>query len=659
MEKIEDPRDQEPIFGDERPGPAKYRRIVRELVRPKIADPDKSREWRLNAFAVLLTFVTVFLAVPLSLVATAFHRLSFGIIVVAFWFSLAAAMVLVRRGRLVHAVNMLIGPTLVTTLTWANLSGNSDSTYLLTFNMLIIGVFLGSRWSMVWAGIYTTSLLLLAMLNSQFVLFPNFDAYLRQDPQAALDGRFLSSPMALIWVAAFLSILFERYYRDLLKQVSDANEQLEELVRLRTAELEVANHLLEQALREEVRLKSRIAERAEEEKSRLQSELVQAKKLEAIGKLAGGVAHDFNNQLNAILGYAELLKARGRGNEKLTHYSAKIMKIISRSADLTNQLLAFARKGKYNPQPLDIHELIRDVADIMRRTMDKRIVLDLDLVEETMTVMGDAAQLHTALLNLTINARDAMHEGGTLKIATDVVTIDRFFIEMHQRAYDLELGRYAKVLVEDTGHGVAPEVMEHIFEPFYTTKQTGKGTGLGLSAVYGSVRHHGGFVEVDSEPGKGAGFTVYLPLYENDVDSSPAQSRPKPVSRNLRLLVVDDELLVLESTAELLEDWGHTVTPFADPIEAARYYGRESETIDAVIVDMVMPRLSGRDLLGRIRAVNPDARAIIVSGYTLEEQAQASLEDPRIGFVPKPFTIEELQDALGKVIQWQIDSGRH
>ena len=383
------------------------------------------------------------------------------------------------------------------------------------------------------------------------------------------------------------------------------------------------------------------------ERLRLEEQLQQSEKLTALGQLAGGVAHDFNNQLAGILGYAELLRERLTDNDVLRCYSEKIVTGAQRSASLIQQLLAFARKGKYQIVPVDLQNIVDDVLAILSHSLDKRIVIQCSLAEGPIRVVGDPAQIQNALLNISINARDAMPEGGELRLVTEVVKIGQTTLTTDTQ--DLESGTYGYVRISDTGIGMDEETLRRACEPFFTTKEPGHGTGLGLSAAYGIVRNHHGALRLTSNLGQGTTVEVFLPLTFAMADT--ASNAPSTTqTSNLRILLVDDEDLARSSAADLLKSLGHTVTECCDGREAAEAFAASATIYDLVILDMIMPVLSGADTLTRMRSINPHVRAILCSGYSLDTEAQRLMGQANLTLLQKPFTKSELAEAIARAL---------
>jgi signal transduction histidine kinase len=327
--------------------------------------------------------------------------------------------------------------------------------------------------------------------------------------------------------------------------------------------------------------------RAKVESEALAANLHQAEKLTAIGQLAGGIAHNFNNQLGGILGSTELLRARLE-DPALQRYADDILKGTHRAAKLTEQLLSFARKGRHGSTPVDLHALLPETISILQNSIDKQIRIEQYLNAERAIVTGDPTQLQSALLNLGLNARDAMPTGGVLSFAT--ATVDLSTTEAQARG--LAAGRYIEITVSDTGIGLSPEALSSLFDPFFTTKEMGKGTGLGLAATHGAVLEHGGTITGRNRENGGAEFTIMLPVTNATV--RPAHpSAAVPVKERVRVLLVDDESVILNVCTEMLCDLNCEVTAYPDGPEAIACYRERWREIDLVILDVVMPQMGG------------------------------------------------------------------
>ncbi len=379
----------------------------------------------------------------------------------------------------------------------------------------------------------------------------------------------------------------------------------------------------------------------------LEERLRQTEKLSAIGQLAGGVAHDFNNQLVGIQGYAELL-ASGLEDEKLQRYATLIQQASSRATDLTKQLLAYARKGNFLHGPVDMHQVIEEVVPLLQHTLDKRIRIRLDLHAGEATTAGDSAQLQNALLNMALNARDAMPDGGELAFETAVVRLDEAYCR--SRPYEIMPGRYLEIRVSDTGIGMDRETQARIFEPFFTTKPLGEGTGMGLAAVYGTVKSHGGAINVYSEPGRGTAFTIHLPMTSAETEAE-AELPAGPVRGSARILVVDDEPVVRAMAADMLESLGYEVATANDGQEALECYEREEGRFDLVLLDLVMPRVGGREAFEQLHRLNPGVRVLLASGYSMNSEAQAILDQGARDFIQKPFQADNLSRKIAAILR--------
>lgn len=380
------------------------------------------------------------------------------------------------------------------------------------------------------------------------------------------------------------------------------------------------------------------------EQYRLENQLRQSEKLQAVGQLAGGVAHDFNNMLGGILGAAELLIKEVERESKAYRYADMISQAAGRAADLTEKLLDFSRKGKQLSTPVDIHAIIRETVSILERSIDKRIDLTCHLGASKSTVIGDPSQLQNAILNLGINARDAMLDGGSLRLSTENRVLDQTYCD--SCAGEMWPGDYIMISVSDTGVGIPATMLGNIFEPFFTTKEQGKGTGLGLAAVYGSVQDHKGDIKVYSEAGKGSVFHLYLPVEDSRECRREDQAGIPERQGRGTILLVDDEEIIRAIAAPMLEEMGYTVLTAMDGEDGLRQYKQHLKTIDLVLLDMVMPRLNGTETFRAIRKINPEAKVVLSSGFARDARIEDLKAEGLLGFVKKPFRCGELADLL-------------
>jgi PAS domain S-box-containing protein len=382
-----------------------------------------------------------------------------------------------------------------------------------------------------------------------------------------------------------------------------------------------------------------------EERS-LQEQLHHAQKLDAVGRLAGGVAHDFNNMLGGISGAAELLKLRLAPDDALRSHVRLILDTVERAAELSGRLLAFSRKGRGVSTPVDLHRVLRDAFRIFRSGLDPRIETEVDLAAGSSTVVGDPSQLQNVFLNLLINARDAMPEGGALRVATREVMLGA--PACAESPFDLTPGPHIEIMVVDTGFGMDDATRNRIFEPFFTTKEEGRGTGLGLASAYGVVKNHGGEIRVESLPGVGASFTLRLPCTAAPAVPAPETIRVARGSGTI-LLVDDDE--VLRTTGRLmLEELGYRALTARDGAEAVDLFNARAGEIDLVILDMVMPRMNGRDAFRAIREIDATARILIASGFSDRRTIRDLEAEGLLGFVQKPYRLPELNAVISRVL---------
>ncbi|MFZ1219432.1 MAG: ATP-binding protein [Chthoniobacterales bacterium] len=387
----------------------------------------------------------------------------------------------------------------------------------------------------------------------------------------------------------------------------------------------------------------------EEALRKSEEELRHSQKMEAVGRLAGGVAHDFNNLLTAIIGYAELIATRTSSNSLAKQNAELIRKAGEQAAGLTRQLLAFSRKQILQPKVIDLNALVLEMERLLRRVIGERFDLQSHPDAEMGRVKADPSQIEQVVLNLGVNARDAMPKGGTLIIRTTNVRLDR--TTAPQISADLKPGDYVMLAVTDTGAGMDEETKSHIFEPFFTTKGPGKGTGLGLATVYGIVRQTGGGISVESEPGKGSTFRIYLPQVSAPIDFTRSHTVPVEKSANFEtVLVVEDEDIVRELVCEVLEDQGYNVICARDGLEALKMAAEYDGTIHLLVTDVIMPHMNGHELAEKLSGVRPDMKILFVSGYSANDIGDHGILDPRIELLQKPFTPQTLARKIRDVI---------
>jgi PAS domain S-box-containing protein len=374
------------------------------------------------------------------------------------------------------------------------------------------------------------------------------------------------------------------------------------------------------------------------ERKRVEEHLRRAERMQAAGKLAGGVAHEVNNMMTGVIGFSEfLLRSLEEGDGRRADVE-EIIKAGTRAADVTRQLLAFTRQQFLQPQVLEVNSVVTDMEKLLRRSLGEGHVLTLRLSSEAGKLRADRGQLEQVLINLVINARDAMTSHGRVTIETAATVWDEVYAQRHG-GVELPLGSYVMLAVSDTGCGMEPEIQERIFEPFFTTKPIGQGTGLGLSTVYGIVKQSGGYVWVYSEPGEGSVFKIYLPAAApSGPDEIRAQSLQVPVKGTERILVIEDEDIVRNLACRGLKDHGYRVVEARNGIQALRYIRDHPGSIDLVITDVVMPEMGGRELAEQLLRYEPDMPVLFMSGYTGDDVVHRGLLDPEAPFQQKPFT---------------------
>lgn len=387
---------------------------------------------------------------------------------------------------------------------------------------------------------------------------------------------------------------------------------------------------------------------AMEEKRRLEAQLLQSQKIEAIGQLAGGVAHDFNNLLTPILGYTEMILSELHADDPRRRNFLLVQKAALSASDLTRQLLAFSRKQVLEMKPVDLNRIFSGFRKILRRTIREDIDIRLQATDGPLSIKADVAQIEQIIMNLAVNAQDAMPDGGVLNLKTAEVEWDKAFLAANPEARP---GRYALLEVSDTGQGMDSGLMEHIFEPFFTTKEIGKGTGLGLSTVYGIVKQHAGFIYVSSLPGKGTTFSIYLPWCA-ETAAGPAdeglgpQDAPDGFSEGVTVVVVEDDALVGDLTCDILKEHGYSVIYAKNGRECLELLKDYQGRIDLMLTDVIMPGMNGRDLYDMVARTRPGLPVIYMSGYSEDVIAHHGFLEKGLDLINKPFTRKVL---LGKI----------
>lgn len=384
----------------------------------------------------------------------------------------------------------------------------------------------------------------------------------------------------------------------------------------------------------------------EKEKRNLEAQLRQAQKMEAVGRLAGGVAHDFNNKLSVILGYADLTKDGNAPPDKTRGYLNQIIRAATQSRDITRQLLAFSRQEVIAPRVLNLNTLVKSVQKGLGRFIREDIRFEVRLAEGLWPINMDPTQIDQVIMNLIVNARDAMADGGLLIVETKNISLDTAFTEKHPEL--LCAGDYVQLTVSDTGCGMSPETLQHIFEPFYTTKETGKGTGLGLATVYGIVTQNKGLVLAESTLGSGSTFRVFLPRCGEDEPQEMVEDRAEPgqVRSSATILLVEDEETVRRMTTDILEQIGYTTLVATTPQEAIAICAKKETQIDLLLTDVIMPEMNGRELSRQIESMRPGIRVLFMSGYAADILPTEEATNADAHFIQKPFTMQTLLNKI-------------
>jgi PAS domain S-box-containing protein len=386
------------------------------------------------------------------------------------------------------------------------------------------------------------------------------------------------------------------------------------------------------------------------EKKIYEDHLQQTEKMRAIGRLAGGIAHDFNNQLCGIRGYTELLKDEVIDHPLCLKYLNIILKAVERTTNLTKQLLAYARKGKYIKKPIDVHDLIQEVNSLLSININKKIRVSVKQNASQSQTIGDPNQLQNIILNIALNSCDAMQQGGNLSFRTENVFLDRKWCMTGQN--EVEPGFYIKISIIDTGTGMDEETQKHVFEPFFTTKEVGKGTGMGLAAAYGTIKNHEGAIQVKSRVGRGTKMDIFLPQKQHDKnhDRQIQNTITHIMKSSGTILIVDDEEIVSSVTGRYFEKKGFKVDVCYNGVQAVEFFKKHWKEIDLVILDMIMPIMDGQETFDELVRINPDVKVILSSGYSLPDKTQDLLKIGVLGFASKPYKMEELHKQIAGML---------
>lgn len=456
---------------------------------------------------------------------------------------------------------------------------------------------------------------------------------------------FISANVIGMFISYFLeqSVRRDFYMRILLQKEQEkvqlANNALEKRVQERTRQIAQANKDLKKEIE--------IRKRHEKDKTKLEGQLVQLQKMETIGTLAGGIAHDFNNILTPILGYTEMALEELSGESVLRYDIEQINSAAIRGKDLVQQILTFSRQVDFDKKPLKLDEVITEVLKLIRASFPSNIEIRQDLDKECGTVMADSTQMHQIIMNLCTNSYHAMMgKGGVLTINLDKQKVGARSINGSSK---IQKGTYVRLSISDTGHGMDKRTVERIFEPFFTMKEVGSGSGLGLSVVHGIVSNYHGTIVVDSEPGEGSRFTIYLPQHSENLEVE--KDLPQPLKKGKgSILFVDDEKEITYMGKRMLESLGYTVDIKTDSQEALKVLSEDPQKYDLLVTDQAMPKLMGTELIARVMEFKPDLKSIIITGYQESIPANAMEQYGIADIISKPLILSEFSELIGNVL---------
>ncbi len=456
---------------------------------------------------------------------------------------------------------------------------------------------------------------------------------------------FISANVIGMFISYFMeqSVRRDFYMRILLEKeqekVKAANDALEKRVQERTRQLTTANKELKQEIE--------MRKHHQKEKAKLEDQLMQLQKMETIGTLAGGIAHDFNNILTPILGYTEMALEELSDESVLKYDIEQINSAATRGKDLVQQILTFSRQVDFDKKPLKLDDIIQEVMKLIRASFPSNIEIRQDLSNKCGTVLADATQMHQIIMNLCTNAYHAMMgSGGELGVKLDKVSVGSRPINGTAK---IEKGTYVRLIISDTGHGMDKRTMERIFEPFFTKKEVGTGSGLGLSVVHGIVNNYNGTIVVESEPGKGSTFMIYLPQHSED--HIPRKDSIHKVKKGIgSILFVDDEKEITFMGKRMLESLGYTVDIKSDSLEALTEFKRDPGKYDLLVTDQAMPKMMGTELIGKVKQIRPDLKSIIITGYQDSIPKDAMEQFGIADIISKPLILSEFSELIRKVL---------
>ena len=608
-----------------------YRRIKRLLTPPVFEDKDEEKTRSAYILGIILWVVIAVMGglIIIWLATGKSHELGpYAFAANSIIIVLAAVLLLLIRGGYVKFAGIAF-----VAFCWSNLTfqaftsdgvrGSAPNIYIAI--MIIGGLLLGRRASIGITILSTLAIWILAYAEENgFMSFQQVGIY-----EAALE-----STGVFIMIVVFLTLT--------TTGLSDA------LKRARKSELSLkeSNRALQYNLEQ--------LEQREKERNKLQDQLLQAQKMEAIGTLAGGIAHDFNNSLQGILGYTQILIYEKTEDDPDLKLLEQIEKAAQRSSELTKQLLTFSRKLESQLRPLDLNQEVRQLKQLLERTIPKRIGIETHHGSNLKIINGDPIHIEQMIMNLSINARDAMVDGGKLVIECNNTILDEKYCKQY---LDVRPGEFVWLRISDNGQGMDKQTVEHIFEPFFTTKKTGQGTGLGLAMVYGIVKNHGGHITCESEPGQGTTFNIYFPIIEETglLHLERGGGKAKSSHGEETILLVDDEDYLRDLGQRMLTKFGYTVLTAADGETAVQLYREKGLQISLVILDLIMPGIGGKNCLDQILKDDPSAKIIVASGYSVEPSTLRELQLKSYGIITKPFELNQMLNIVRRALDENIN----
>jgi len=620
--------------------------FILQLVNPSITDRDPLLQWRCNSFyRTVLICLLVFTLPFLFLCAQMQYYRMMALMIVSNLVQIGVLYIVYKK-KLTLAFSLFMCVNMTTLSVSLYLQGKNDVAYLFPFLVLLPGIFGTIHSIIAWELVVATIILTVAGIHPSMSLLPRTFTGETLGSLFYSEADHLSSALVYTLIAALLSFLLYSFIKDLFLNISCHNELLEKEV-LRRREVQATVVQINEQLEHRVQTRT-------EQLRNSERKLHQSEKLRALGQLAGGIAHDFNNHLSGIMASAQVIKGLNIDNKDLDEITDLIITSTKSTAGLTKQLLTFARKRKMQMETIHLHEMIMDVVSLLKRTIDKKITIQTRLQADTFFIKGDFSLLHNALINLGLNARDAMAEGGSLTFETENVSFSP--TDIKKIGDDMNPGGYVVISVKDTGRGIPEVLLTKIFEPFFSTKKGGNNSGMGLSAVYGTVKSHRGAVKVKSTFGAGTQFDLYFPIVHKDAtkqDPVPAPADVKNFVQNtdaLSVVIVDDENIVRESMRRLLEKEQMSIHTFSNGKDALEFIKIAQDAVHCVILDMIMPQMDGVTVLEKLRQFNSSVPVIFCSGYCEDPRLLYQIEKEKIPLLKKPYAAQNLVAAVRSVV---------